>query len=96
VRRGSTVYVDAVVGAGNDIEAEARLAFARLGALLHAGGLGVQDVSLVTVYLSDIADMPKMNAVFRETFPTDPPARVTIQVQPQAKERIRIGLIAAR
>ena len=50
----------------------------------------------MTVYLTDIADLPRMNAVFKETFPTDPPARVTIQVQPQAKERIRIGLIAAR
>ena len=28
--------------------------------------------------------------------PTDPPARTTIQVQPQGKERIRIGLTAAQ
>jgi hypothetical protein len=34
--------------------------------------------------------------VFAEAFPTDPPARVTIQVQPQGKERIRVGLIAAK
>jgi hypothetical protein len=37
-----------------------------------------------------------MNALFTETFPNDPPARVTIQVQPQAGERVRIGLIAAQ
>jgi hypothetical protein len=43
-----------------------------------------------------MADLPRMNTIFKETFPTDPPARVTIQVQPQAKERIRIALIAAR
>jgi 2-iminobutanoate/2-iminopropanoate deaminase len=95
-RRGSTVYVDAVVGTGDDIDAQARQAFTRLGALLQRGGLGVQDVAVVTVYLTDIADLPKMNAVFKKTFPTDPPARVTIQVQPQSTERIRIALIAAR
>ena len=94
--RGSTVYVDAVTGAGDDVDAQARQAFGRLGALLTAGGFGAQDVALVTVYLSDLADLPRMNAIFKETFPTDPPARVTIQVQPQSTERIRIALIAAR
>ena len=59
-------------------------------------GQRLADATLVTVYLTDIADLPKMNALFTETFPNDPPARVTIQVQPQAAERIRIGLIAAR
>ena len=96
VRRGSTVYVDAVIGTGDDVGAQARQAFARLGALLQAGGVGLQDVAVVTVSLTDMADLPRMNTIFKETFPTDPPARVTIQVQPQAKERIRIGLIAAR
>ena len=96
VRRGSTVYVDAVIGTGDDVDAQARQAFARLGALLQAGGVGLQDVAVVTVYLTDMADLPRMNTIFKETFPTDPPARVTIQVQPQAKERIRIGLIAVR
>jgi 2-iminobutanoate/2-iminopropanoate deaminase len=96
LRRGSTVYVDAMLGSGDGVEAQARQAFARLGEVLTQGELEWRDVALVTVYLSDIADLPTMNAVFKETFPTDPPARVTIQVQPQATERIRIGLIAAR
>jgi 2-iminobutanoate/2-iminopropanoate deaminase len=95
-RRGATAYVDAVVGTGDDIDAQATQAFARLGALLEAGGVGLQDVALVTVYLNDIADLPKMNTVFAKTFPKDPPARVTIQVQPQANERIRISVIAAQ
>lgn len=95
-RRGATTYVDAVVGTGADFDAQCRHAFARLGSVLQASGGAMRDVALVTVYVSDIADMPKMNAIFKETFPTDPPARVTIQVQPQGAERIRIGLIAAQ
>ena len=94
--KGSAIYVDAVTAPGEDVEAEARQAFARLGQALAQRAASVRDVALVTVYLTDIADLSRMNAIFKETFPTDPPARVTIQVQPQAKERIRIGLIAVR
>ncbi|MEO5819176.1 MAG: RidA family protein, partial [Vicinamibacteraceae bacterium] len=94
--KASAVYVDAVIAPGADVEAEARQAFAQLGQALTQRKASLSDVALVTVYLSDIADLPRINAMFKETFPTDPPARVTIQVQPQGKERIRIGLIAVR
>ena len=96
LRRGSTVYVDAMLGSGEGVEAQARQAFVRLGEVLKQGEMEFRDVAVVTVALTDIADLPTMNAIFKETFPTDPPARVTIQVQPQGTELIRIGLIAAR
>jgi 2-iminobutanoate/2-iminopropanoate deaminase len=96
VRRGSTVYVDAVTAPGADVEAQARQALVRLRGVVEQGGLGWADVALVTVYLSDIADLPRIDAVFRESFPANPPARVTIQVQPEARERVRIGLVAGR
>jgi len=91
------VYVDAVTAPGGaDVSAEARAAFTTLGAQLQKAGLGWKDVAFVTVYLSDVADLPRMNEVFKERFPADPPARVTIQVQPQNGERVRIALVAAR
>jgi 2-iminobutanoate/2-iminopropanoate deaminase len=90
------IYLDAVTATGDSVEAETKQAFAALGRAVTKAGAVWRDVALVTVYLSDIADLPRMNTVFAETFPTDPPARVTIQVQPQAQERIRIGLIAAK
>jgi dihydroorotase len=94
---GATVYVDALAApSGTDVSAESREVLARLGALLHKGGVGWKDVATVTIYLSDIADLPHVDAVFTEFFATDPPARVAIQVQPQGEERVRIGLIAAR
>jgi 2-iminobutanoate/2-iminopropanoate deaminase len=95
-RRGSAAYVDALSSPGDDVETATKQTFARLGELLQQAQMGWRDVALVTVYVSDIADMPKMNAVFAETFPKDPPARITIQVQPQANERVRIGVIAAQ
>jgi 2-iminobutanoate/2-iminopropanoate deaminase len=91
------VYFDAATAPGGaDAAAEVRAVFTTLGAQLQKASLGWQDVAFVTVYLSDIADLPKMNQVFAERFPVDPPARVTIQVQPQSGERVRIALIAAR
>ena len=90
------VRVDALTAQGDDVTTQAREAFRQLGALLQEGGASLSDVAMATVYLSDLADMPAMNAVFKEVFPSDPPARVTIQVQPQGAERIRIALVAAR
>ncbi|HTV01252.1 MAG TPA: RidA family protein [Luteitalea sp.] len=96
-RRGNTIYVSAfAIPGGGDVGAEAREVFTRLGALLKQGDSSLADVTQVTVYLTDVADLPTVNDVFRAMFPADPPARVTIQVQPQGKERIRIAAIAAK
>ena len=96
-RRGNTVYVSAfAIPGAADVSAEAREVFTRLGALLKQGDASLADVAQVTVYLTDVADLPKVNDVFRSVFPADPPARVTIQVQPQGKERLRIAAIAAK
>ncbi len=95
---GSTLYVspEEAPGEGPGIEAQARATFAALRGTLQDAGLGWPDVVSVTVYLTDIGELPRVNALFTEYFPSDPPARVTIQVQAQGKERIRVGLIAAR
>jgi 2-iminobutanoate/2-iminopropanoate deaminase len=95
--RAATVYADALAAPGGaDVAAEARDVLTKHGALLQHAGLGWTHVASVTIYLSDIADLPRMNEVFTSFFATAPPARVTIQVQPQGTERVRIALVAAR
>ena len=95
--RGATVYVDALTAPGGpDVAAEARAVFTALGAQLQRAGVGWAQAAAVTIYLSDLADLPRVEDVFREFVATDPPARVAIQVQPQATERVRIGVVAAR
>jgi 2-iminobutanoate/2-iminopropanoate deaminase len=37
-------------------------------------------VTSVTAYIASFDDFAKFNAVYRESFPTDPPARATVQV----------------
>lgn len=42
--------------------------------------MSFQDVTSVTVYITSFDDFDKFNAVYREVFSTDPPARTTVQV----------------
>lgn len=60
------------------VEAQTRAVLEKLGAVLRAAGSDYKNVGRCGVYLKDIADFPIMNAVYREFFPGDPPARSTI------------------
>jgi 2-iminobutanoate/2-iminopropanoate deaminase len=62
------------------IEAETRRSLTNLAGILEAAGSSMDLVLKTTVYLRDIADFPKMNAVYTQFFPKDPPARSTVQV----------------
>ena len=46
------------------------------------------------VFLKDMADFPKMNAVYAEFFPENPPARSTVQVAalPKGWQLLRLKL----
>jgi 2-iminobutanoate/2-iminopropanoate deaminase len=62
------------------IEAETRQALTNLRHVLTDSGSGMDAVVKTTVFLKDMADFPKMNAVYAEFFPENPPARSTVQV----------------
>ena len=62
------------------IEAETRQALNNLRHVLEDSGAGMQMVIKTTVFLKDMADFPRMNAVYAEFFPEEPPARSTVQV----------------
>ena len=42
--------------------------------------MSFHDVTAVTVYITSFDDFDKFNAVYKEVFATDPPARTTVQV----------------
>ncbi|HEX9995367.1 MAG TPA: RidA family protein [Acidimicrobiales bacterium] len=67
-----------LVGVG-DVAAQARQALANVESVLAEAGATLDDVLKCTVYLADMGSFPAMNAVFAEVFPTDPPARTTVQ-----------------
>lgn len=79
------------------IEPETRAALDNAGRLLRAVGLDYADVVRCTIYITDFDDFAAMNAVYREYFPTDPPARATVEVTRLALgAHIEIEVTAAR
>ena len=79
------------------IEAETRQMLENVGVLLRAAGLDFEDVVQSTVYLLDFTEFARMNTVYREFFPKDPPTRATVGVSGLAADyRVEIVCVAAR
>ena len=62
------------------IEAETRQALLNMQNVLEAAGSSLSRVLKTTVFLRDMGDFAKMNAIYAEYFNADFPARSTIQV----------------
>jgi 2-iminobutanoate/2-iminopropanoate deaminase len=67
--------------AGDSFEAQARQAFANLGAVLEDAGSSLARVIKVTCFVADPNGFPVLNALFAEFFPVAPPVRSTPLVQ---------------
>ena len=66
--------------AGADIESQTRQALENLKAVLEAGSSCLKHVIKTTVFLQDIGEFSRMNAIYAEFFPENPPARSAVQV----------------
>jgi 2-iminobutanoate/2-iminopropanoate deaminase len=85
---GDTLYLSGNLGRDpvtaalvrGGIEPETRQALANMREVLRAAGMDFKDVASVTVYITNFQDFEKFNSIYREFFPTDPPARATVQV----------------
>ena len=62
------------------IEAETRQVLTNLKQVLEAANSGLNYVVKTTVFLRDMADFPKLNAIYADFFPENPPARSTVAV----------------
>ena len=62
------------------IEPQTRQVFANIDAILKAGGASFDSVVTVGVFLADMNDFAKMNAIYAEYFSAPAPARATVQV----------------
>ena len=61
-----------------DITEQTRITLDKMAALLAAAGSSMAGVVKTTVFITDIANFPAMNAVYTTYFPHEPPARSTI------------------
>ncbi|MBL8089734.1 MAG: RidA family protein [Anaerolineales bacterium] len=88
IRADSMVYTAGQIGfdpatmeiVSGGVEAETRQALTNLKNVLEAAGSSLDHVVKTLVFLQDMADFPKMNAIYAEYFPENPPARSTVQV----------------
>ena len=79
VRAGRRVFLAGVLGNTDanldDAASQTRETLTRIGHTLETAGLSFADVVESTVYLPDLTQAAKVNGVYREFFPKDPPAR---------------------
>lgn len=87
IRAGNLVFASGQLGLDpqtgklqDGVEAQARQALANVKAVLAAAGTSVENVVKVTLFLTNMADFAKVNAIYGEVFHHEPPARSTIQV----------------
>jgi len=88
VQTGQMVYTAGQIGLDpatgeivpGGIEAETRQVLTNLKNVLEASGSSLGDVVKTTVFLRDMADFAKMNAIYGEFFNQQPPARTTVAV----------------
>ncbi len=88
IKTGQLIYTSGAAGVvpntgkliEGGIENETRQTLQNLQNILKAGGSALNLVVKTTVFLRDITEFSRMNAVYAEFFPENPPARSTVQV----------------
>jgi 2-iminobutanoate/2-iminopropanoate deaminase len=78
-------------------EAEAHQVLANLSAIAAGASMTLADAVRLTVYVVDLADFAKLNAIFEEVLVEPYPARATVQVSALPRgARVEIDMIATR
>jgi 2-iminobutanoate/2-iminopropanoate deaminase len=85
VRTGGLLFLSGQVGMregklGEGIEEQTRFVLENIRDVLAQAGGTLEDVVKVTVFMTDMALWPKMNEVYSQYFPKDPPARTAVGV----------------
>jgi len=62
------------------VEEQTKQSLINLKNILESQGYELGDVVKTTVFLKDMRDFPKMNAIYAEFFKLEPPARSTVEV----------------
>ena len=79
------------------VEAQTERVMQNLQAVLDSAGMSWKDVVKTTVYLHDMADFPKVNAIYGRWIGDARPARSTVQVSALPRGgMVEIDLIAGK
>ena len=84
---GNTLYVAGQQGpdsngkvTGTDITLQTTNTIAAIEKIVKKAGFKMTDITSVTVYITDLNDVPQMNEVYKKLMPDPKPARATVQV----------------
>jgi 2-iminobutanoate/2-iminopropanoate deaminase len=66
--------------AGDDITSQTEQVLANLVATLTEAGSSMDRVVKATCFIASLDDFPAFNDVYRQAFPSEPPARTTVEV----------------
>lgn len=84
---GNTLYVAGQQGpdshgkvTGTDIGLQTTNAIAAVEKVVKEAGFQMTDIVSVTVYITDLNDVEKMNQVYKKLMPDPKPARATVEV----------------
>lgn len=69
-----------------DIRSQARQVMENSKAILAAAGCSMSQVVKSTIYLKNMSDFAAVNEIYGAYFPSDPPARATVEVSRLPKE----------
>jgi len=85
-----------VVGEGN-VEAQTTQVMKNIKAVLTQANLDFSNVVKTTIFLKNMGDFPKVNAIYAESFKAPFPARSTVEVARLPKDvLVEIEVICAR
>ncbi len=78
-----------------DVSAQTERTLENLKAIVEAAGSSLDRALKATVFLKDLRDFAAMNEVYKRYFPSNPPARATVEVARLPLDlRVEIDLIA--
>ncbi len=85
IRVGNMLYASGQLGMSRTapdttIQGQTRLALENTKNVFEAAGTTLANATKCTVFLTDVKDFGGMNSVYREFFPSAPPARSTVVV----------------
>ncbi len=94
VKVGNVIYTSGQIGldpatgelVGSDIEDQARQAFTNLAAVAKAGGASLANAVKLTLFLTDLNNFSKVNAIMASVMPQPFPARSTVGVASLPKD----------
>jgi 2-iminobutanoate/2-iminopropanoate deaminase len=80
-----------------NIDDETRQVMANLEAILKVAGLSFDNVVKTSIFLKDMNNFPKVNAIYGQYFQQQPPARETVEVSRLPKDvNVEISCIALK